>query len=254
MIGLVRERRETRLAGVLAIASFALTMAAVPIAARGSSTVGAVPGSRPDAERLLLDFQRTEHQQLLAAGARALSVALVIAVALELWTLTRRRNPSHARAILVLGLVACAVMTATTALGFVELRDVSRDFAGAQLHTPGRARALLDADGALRAVRIAELAGGFAFGLWVSLASYEAMRVGLLTRFLAGLGVGGGLISAIGIPAGPALFLAWLASVGLLFVGYWPGGRPPAWDEGRAVPWSEVEARAHSLANQQPGA
>jgi hypothetical protein len=248
------ERIETRLAGVLALASFALTMAAVSIAARGSSTVGTAPGSRPDAERLLLDFRRTEHQQLLAAGARALSVALVIAVALELWTLTRRRNPSHSRAILVLGLVACAVVAATTALGFVELRDVARQFAGAGAQTTGRARDLLDADGALRAVRIAELAGGFAFGLWVSLASYEAMRVGLLTRFLAGLGVGGGLISAIGIPAGPALFLAWLASVGLLSLGSWPGGRPPAWDEGRAVPWSEVEARAHSLANHQPGA
>jgi len=240
---------------VLAIVSFTLTPAAVPIAARGSSTVGAVPGSRPDSARLLLDFHRTDHhQQLFAAGARTLSVALVIAVALALWTLTRRRNPSHPRAILVLGIVACAAVAATTALGFVELRDVARQFAGAGAHTTARARHLLDADGPLRAVRIAELAGGFAFGLWASLASYEAMRVGLLTRFLAGLGIGGGLISAVGIPAGPALFLAWLASLGLLLLGYWPGGRPPAWDEGRAVPWSEVDARARSLANQQPGA
>jgi hypothetical protein len=60
------------------------------------------------------------------------------------------------------------------------------------------------------------------------------MRVGLLTRFWGSLGM------ALGVSL---LFLGFLGllvfflAVGMLVAGWWPGGRPPAWDEGRAIPW-----------------
>jgi hypothetical protein len=58
------------------------------------------------------------------------------------------------------------------------------------------------------------------------------MRVGLLDRFLGYWGLGAcGALALLSI--GDAMFIGWLASVGLLALGYWPGGRPEAW---RAVP------------------
>jgi hypothetical protein len=60
-------------------------------------------------------------------------------------------------------------------------------------------------------------------------------------------------LSAIGISVGQDLFIAWLASFGLLAVGYWPGGRPPAWDAGRAVSWDEVDASSGPVRSARSG-
>src|SRR4051812_46713623 len=118
----MRERWDDRLGGVAAIASGLLTLAAGPLAARGSSSLH-VPGAPTDKARLLLDFHGSEADQLLAAAARGLSVLLVIAVAAYLFRAVRRREPAHSRAILGLGIVACTIVAATTVLGFFELRE-----------------------------------------------------------------------------------------------------------------------------------
>jgi hypothetical protein len=64
--------------------------------------------------------------------------------------------------------------------------------------------------------------------------SLHAMRVGLLTRFFGTLGMAIGVsVLFIGLFG---LFL-WMLGLGLLILDRWPGGRPPAWDAGEAVPW-----------------
>jgi hypothetical protein len=144
----------------------------------------------------------------------------------------------------IVGLSAFVIVTVSTAVGFFEVRDVSREFVASGPRSLARAAHLLAAQRGrvpLRAADIGQVVGAIVFGVWTSLTAYEATRVGLITRFLGVLGVGGGITTAIGIPVGPALFMAWLASVGLLAAGYWPGGRPPAWDAGRALSWSEVD-------------
>src|SRR6202008_129268 len=110
-----------------------------------------MPGAPTDKARLLLDFHRAEHAQLLAAAARGLSVLLMIAGAAYLFRLVRRRDAAHSRSILALGVVACAIVVATTAIGFVELRDVAREFASAGPRTTTRARDLTEGAGGLRA-------------------------------------------------------------------------------------------------------
>lgn len=60
------------------------------------------------------------------------------------------------------------------------------------------------------------------------------MRVGLLSRFWGSLGM------ALGVAAVLLLVqftLLWFIYFGLLLIGKLPGGRPPAWAAGEAVPW-----------------
>ena len=64
----------------------------------------------------------------------------------------------------------------------------------------------------------------------------QAVRVGLLPRFFGTLGMALG-VSIILLPPGTLLLGLWFGWLGLLFVGRVPGGRPPAWDAGEAIPW-----------------
>ena len=64
----------------------------------------------------------------------------------------------------------------------------------------------------------------------------QAMRVGLLTRFVGSLGMALG-VSVILLPPAPVMVALWFGYVGLMFLGWTPGGRPPAWDAGEAIPW-----------------
>lgn len=77
-----------------------------------------------------------------------------------------------------------------------------------------------------------------------------AMRTGLLTRFWGSLGM------ALGVAALLLLIqftLIWFLYFALLAAGWIPGGRPPAWEEGRAIPWpSPGEKAATELEAKDP--
>lgn len=64
----------------------------------------------------------------------------------------------------------------------------------------------------------------------------QAYRVGLLTRFFGTLGMALGA-ALILLPQAPVFLALWLGWLGLIFVGRVPGGQPPAWAAGEAVPW-----------------
>jgi hypothetical protein len=64
----------------------------------------------------------------------------------------------------------------------------------------------------------------------------QSYRVGLLTRFFGTLGMALG-VSVVLLPFAPALIALWLGWLGLIFIDKVPGGRPPAWAAGEAVPW-----------------
>jgi hypothetical protein len=64
-----------------------------------------------------------------------------------------------------------------------------------------------------------------------------AMRTGLLTRFWATLGMALGVSLILLGPLGQVGLVMWFAIVGLILAGWWPGGRPPAWAAGAAIPW-----------------
>jgi hypothetical protein len=94
-----------------------------------------------------------------------------------------------------------------------------------------------------------QLAGGLALAFALVYSSLNAMRTGLLTRFWGSLGI------ALGVAAGLGLFqytLLWFAYFGLLAAGWVPGGRPPAWTTGEAIPWPSPGERAAAELTPKP--
>ena len=65
----------------------------------------------------------------------------------------------------------------------------------------------------------------------------QALRWACVTRFLGSLGMALGASMILILPIAVLAMLAWTGFLGLTFVGRVPGGRPPAWDAGKAIPW-----------------
>ena len=88
------------------------------------------------------------------------------------------------------------------------------------------------------AVSIIELIGRLAFAMGLILVSLNAMRVGLLTRFMGVLGMLSGALFLIPIGGPlPVVQCFWLGALAFLLLGRWPGGDLPAWRTGRAEAW-----------------
>ena len=99
-----------------------------------------------------------------------------------------------------------------------------------------RAEDLVDDNGAVKAGGFLSLPGFLAFVVGMVYVPLWAMRTGLLTRFWGSLGMAIGVVVVIIPPAQLALML-WMAAIGLMLIGIWPGSRPPAWEAGVALPW-----------------
>jgi hypothetical protein len=65
----------------------------------------------------------------------------------------------------------------------------------------------------------------------------QALRAGLLTRFIGSLGMALGASMILILPVALLATVAWTAYLGFLYIGRVPGGRPPAWEAGVAIPW-----------------
>jgi hypothetical protein len=79
------------------------------------------------------------------------------------------------------------------------------------------------------------IAGGLGFLAALIYSSLWAVRTGIMTRFWGTLGMASGVAFLLG-----PLFvvtMVWFIYFALLVWGRLPGGRPPAWAAGEAVPW-----------------
>jgi len=87
--------------------------------------------------------------------------------------------------------------------------------------------------------------GSIALAFLYVIISLNAMRAGLVSRFMGVLGIiVGALIVLPLLPGVPIVEIFWLAALGGLFLGFWPGGRGPAWETGEALPWPSPQQRA----------
>jgi hypothetical protein len=92
-----------------------------------------------------------------------------------------------------------------------------------------------------------DIATGFGLGGRLGLAvalfysCLHAMRTGLLSRFWGSLGMALGVAALLLLVQFTMIFFIYF---GLLLIGRLPGGRPPAWEAGEAIPWPTPGERA----------
>jgi hypothetical protein len=100
-----------------------------------------------------------------------------------------------------------------------------------------------------QAIGISSLALGMG---WVVIC-LNAMRIGLLTRFMGVLGVICGALIVLPILSPlPIVQTFWLGAMAVLLAKRWPSGVPPAWTTGEITPWpSQAEVREARRAEMQ---
>ena len=86
------------------------------------------------------------------------------------------------------------------------------------------------------------------------LISLNAMRVGLLTRFMGYLGIFTGILVLfpIGSPV-PVVQAFWLLALAYLLTDRWPSGVPPSWRSGRAEAWPSAAEQREQRMKAAPG-
>jgi hypothetical protein len=233
------ERRRRLPAGLASLGAIAFVLAAIVIATQ------AVGSSSGDSE-LLRNVDGHRAAQMISSVLQAIGVGLLSVPLYYLFRAARERSEA-VRGQLV-GVVAAAPLflaalailsglsTLSAATTFVN-DDVPRLLArGVAL---GSERANDVAGDAITDAPLRPLAAGFGLGgqLGFVIAMFytclHAMRVGLLPRFWGSLGMALGAVSFIFFQ----FALLWFVYLGVLLLGRVPGGRPPAWDAGEAIPW-----------------
>jgi hypothetical protein len=175
----------------------------------------------------------------IAVGALTLILLLILAA-------TRFRRPEMwraARPLVLYGGVAVAVVSVGHQIvSAIETHNFAtgHDFtahAVDQALTKGTANLIVD---------YASLLAGLSLAAGMISTAINAMRVGLLPRWMGILGTFTGLL--IFLPIGGAelqvIPAIWMVMIGILFIGRWPNAEPPAWAAGEARPWPSRAASA----------
>ena len=231
------EARAGRLAGAAALGSALLTIASIVI------QVAAI-GERPDDEREAL-LQIDEYAGALGASL-AVQILSYLLLAYALYYLLRAtvaRRPEVTRIVLPVVLLAPLLLAIGGILDQIDVRGVSDDFVSSGAQTEQRAEDLLE-DRSVVGSAMAS-AGTLTLAISFVLVSLNAMRAGLLSRFMGILGVIVGTLLVLPlVPGGQVVIQAfWMIALGALFLDRWPNGRGPAWSTGRADPWPTAEQR-----------
>lgn len=229
-----QEQRNGRLAGGAALLAVLGNFVALVLAASETTSVK-IDGAAEAARQQLRDVHAAPGTEVAVASVRALAALLVIPIALHLYAATRARDADASPPwVRLIGIAGPILLALATIAGYITLRSAAQDFVSGADQSAAHARALITDRFELRASFWFERAAYLVFGTWTVLASLHAMRTGLLTRGIGIWGIAAGVVSAF-LPVGAALFIGWLASIAVIAIGWWPGGMPPAWSEGRAI-------------------
>ena len=184
----------------------------------------------------LLFYDHHSSSLLLATIVAGLGSVCMIAPLVFLFRATKARRPQ---------LPGVALITAwfgplAAGLGQIALQvvllDKAHTFATSGAQTYAQAKHLTD-EGILKAMQGLVLAGQLSLGFAFVIISLNAMRVGLLTRFMGVLGIIVGVLFVIPLGTLQVVQPFWLLTLTALFLGRWPNGVPPAWKTGKAQPW-----------------
>lgn len=244
------EARQRPRAGVAAIAAGVLTIVGYiwrGVAFRDSPGAGFLEalgrlgadgpiGSQPSAR--ITAYEYLDGRTFAIVGSAVLICIAYFAIGWAVTFLaaaTRARRPEFIRPGVYLPLVGAVLAGVSQVAGAVGTRIAISDF----LDGPRTVDAAREVGGGslLVTAEILGQLGPLLLGAGLMLVSLNAMRVGLLTRFLGFLGIIAGVLSVLPLTPIPVIQSFWLVAIGMLFLGAARGGTPPAWRTGRAEPW-----------------
>jgi hypothetical protein len=270
--GETRERvaRESERRGRLAVPALAggllYLLSGIIIAAsvNGAPRVGVLQGLEPALQgraNVGASPRATEvkyishHAFALVAGSvlAAIAVGALTLILLLLADAARFRRPESwagARPLVLAGGIALPVVSlahqvisAIKTHQFAVGHDLSKHAVDVAL-TKGAAYAVTNTLG---------LVAGLALAAGMIAVTLNSMRVGLLPRWMGMLGMFTGVLLII--PLGAVLDVVpafWMVMIGILFIGRWPNGEPPAWAAGEARPWPSAAQQRAERRGEEP--
>jgi hypothetical protein len=224
-------RVRTRQAAIAGAAGICLFAAAV---------VQAV-GPQPKVTELTVELITTNQRVGLEIVGGIINALGLLGLALTLSFLfkaAKARRPESASASRISAVVGGALAAVGGVAYAVVLSIKAHDFVNQGSQTYLQANHLVS-NAAVAGLQYAGLVGSLLLAMAFVLVAMNAMRVGLLTKFLGYLGMVAAAASLFLIGSAPALLVEvfWLLAVAYLLSGRWPGGDPPAWVTGQAEPW-----------------
>jgi hypothetical protein len=239
---------------VLLIVSGLLTTAAL---SRDFPSVGVVQAITPALEGRpapRVNPHLPAAQQLIDRAGELIAALVVLGIATlgmayalhYLYAATKARRPETPALAWYLLVTAAPALAVLGIVRQVVINANAKDFVA---HTTATADYVNDVyrGGANSVVGPLSLLAQFSFAAAVVLISLNAMRSGLLSRFMGVLGIIVAVLFVIPLFGGglPIVQIVWLALLAALFAMRWPGGQPPAWISGKAEPWpSAADVRA----------
>jgi len=233
---------EARWAKPAAYAAFAYALLTVA----GSVYVGLGLDSQPDDTRELLTALDGQASVFLisvivqAVGGLLLPLALVY-----LYGAVKARRPQLPTIALYLAVAGPLLLAVASVISQLDRIDNAEQYFASGEKSEDRANDVIVERSPLGLGF--GLAGSMAFGIALVLLNVNAMRAGVVSRFMGVMGVIVGalpvLSSLLPIVSAGFVQLFWVVALGLLFLGRWPGGRGPAWETGEATPWPSAAER-----------
>ena len=110
----------------------------------------------------------------------------------------------------------------------------------------------LTSGGLIAVLPLVEQLGALMLTLGYIFIAMNAMRVGLLPRYLGYIGVAAGALVLFPIVPVPVVECFWLAALAVLLAGRWPSGMPPAWTSGAAIPWAPAAPKTPQARGPAP--
>jgi hypothetical protein len=155
---------------------------------------------------------------------------------------TRARRHEFARAAVYVTLVGAVLLALSDVIVPIERTITFNDY----LDGPKTVDAARDLNGSVFYTgQLLGFIGRFMLAAGVLLVSLNAMRAGLLTRFVGILGlVAGGLLVLPQLAPVPVVLWFWLVATGLILLGSGRVGLLPAWRTGKAEPWPSAKEAA----------
>ncbi|HLM87021.1 MAG TPA: hypothetical protein VK272_12620 [Solirubrobacteraceae bacterium] len=196
----------------------------------------------------------SHHAFALIAGSTlaAIAVGALTLILLLLLGATRFRRPQTWAPALPLVLYGGIAVALVTVAHEVVSAIQTHNFAVGHDHSNHAVEQALTSGVANSVSDYVALFAGLALAAGMIATMLNALRVGLVPRWMGILGIFTGLLIFLPIFGAELQVVPtfWMVMMGILYIGKWPNGEPPAWAAGEARPWpSRAQMQAGQAGN-----